>query len=84
MERIQRWVVAGLRALWAGLKQLAWFSWCCFTFASIQIGLQMLLMFLVFSMWASAHAGHPLDTSETWAVFDRLMTNIFTKGGCSQ
>jgi hypothetical protein len=84
MERIQRLAVAGLRGLWAGVKKFAWFSWCCFTFASIQIGIQMFLMFVIFSMWASSHAGHPLDTSETWAVFDQVMTNIFAKGGCGR
>lgn len=84
MERIQRWALAGLRGLWVGLKELAWLSWCCFAFASMQIGLQLFLMFVVFSMWAEYHAGHQLSGSETWAVFDQVMTNIFTKGGCSQ
>jgi hypothetical protein len=84
MERIQRWALAGLRGLWAGLKKFAWFSWCCFALASMQIGLQLFLMFVVFSMWASYHVGHPVDSSETWAVFDQMMTNIFAKGGCSQ
>jgi hypothetical protein len=76
--------MVGLRGLWGGLKKLAWFSWCCFALASMQIGLQLFLMFVVFSMWASYHAGRPLSGSETWAVFDQVMTNIFTKGGCSQ
>lgn len=66
--------------LWKGIKKMLWFQLCWF--AALET--QLFIMAMFFSAWASYHAGHPLTQAELWSVFDRLMSNIFAKGGCTQ